>query len=220
MEIDHIFICSDHNAPIADFLVENGILEGSCNRHLGQETANRRFFFNNIFLEFIYLDLDEYTHKNKIASPKLDIVKRLADKNELYSPFGIGCRPTRQGESIPFPHWQYQPSYLPDGYSIQVGIATPNEPLWFFLDFSGRPDQVEEEKRQPLNHPCGIRELTGIQLSIPTVNPLSLSADAMKKIEGVEINQGEVHNIILTFDYGKQNKKIICYPETPLTIIY
>ncbi|PWC09239.1 glyoxalase-like domain protein [Brenneria roseae subsp. americana] len=218
MEIDHIFICSEHNAPIADVLVENGILEGTHNIHPGQGTANRRFFFNNVFLEFIYLEEPSYQHKR--TSPELDIIQRLTDQKKFYSPFGVGCRPTRQGESVPFPHWQYQPSYLPAGYSIDVGIAIPNEPLWFFLDFSGRPDQVEDEKRQPLNHPCGIRELTGIQLSIPKGNPLSLSADAVKKIDGVEINQGEIHNLTLTFDSGEQNKKITFSPEMPLTIFY
>ncbi|WP_136165035.1 VOC family protein [Brenneria corticis] len=218
MEIDHIFICTPPDASIADILVQNGVLEGTPNRHPGQGTANRRFFFNNVFLEFIYLE-EPFSQHNR-TSPALDIVQRLTDQQRRYSPFGVGCRPTIQGEPVPFPHWHYQPSYLPDGYSIEVGIATPNEPLWFFLDFSGRPDHVAEEKRQPLIHPCGIRELTCIQLTIPEEGSLSLSARAVKKIDGVEIIQSKEHNLVLTFDYARQEKKLSLMPALPLTIIY
>jgi len=220
MEIDHLFICSENNADIADILVQNGFLEGKPNHHPGQGTANRRFFFNNMFLEFIYLEDKGLIPQFAKATPSLDILLRLTDQERRYSPFGVGCRPRIPGESVPFPHWCYQPSYLPDGCSIEVGIAMPNEPLWFFLAFSGRPDQVAVGKRQPLNHPCGIRELTGVQLTIPNRVPLSLSAQAVGEIDEIEIMQGQEHGVVLTFDFYQQGKKVSLMPGLPLTIFY
>jgi hypothetical protein len=53
MEIDHIYICTEKNAPAGDLLVEFGLLEGSSNTHPGQGTANRRFYFHNLMLELL-----------------------------------------------------------------------------------------------------------------------------------------------------------------------
>jgi hypothetical protein len=45
-EIDHIFVLTDVGAPDAAVLVHLGLTEGRSNRHAGQGTANRRFFFD------------------------------------------------------------------------------------------------------------------------------------------------------------------------------
>ena len=42
-------------APEAAWLVEFGLVEGSPNVHPGQGTANRRFFFDNAFLELLWV---------------------------------------------------------------------------------------------------------------------------------------------------------------------
>jgi hypothetical protein len=55
MEIDHIFICAQPGAPEAEALVRFGLVEGSGNTHPGQGTANRRFFFDNAFIELLWL---------------------------------------------------------------------------------------------------------------------------------------------------------------------
>lgn len=50
MVLDHIFICVQPGASEAEALIDFGLTEGSPNRHQGQGTANRRFFFRNAFL--------------------------------------------------------------------------------------------------------------------------------------------------------------------------
>ena len=49
MEVDHIFICVQSGAPEAETLKKFGLTEGSSNKHPGQGTENRRFFFKNSF---------------------------------------------------------------------------------------------------------------------------------------------------------------------------
>ncbi|HBU86299.1 MAG TPA: glyoxalase-like domain protein, partial [Acinetobacter sp.] len=55
MEVDHIFICVQSGAPEAETLKKFGLTEGSSNKHPGQGTENRRFFFKNSFIELIFL---------------------------------------------------------------------------------------------------------------------------------------------------------------------
>ncbi len=53
-ELDHLFIMTDINAPVADRLISSGLTEGRSNIHPGQGTANRCFFFHNAMLELLW----------------------------------------------------------------------------------------------------------------------------------------------------------------------
>jgi hypothetical protein len=55
-ELDHVFLCASENAPETDRLLELGLTEGSSNRHAGQGTANRRFFFETTMLELFWVE--------------------------------------------------------------------------------------------------------------------------------------------------------------------
>ena len=55
-EIDHIFVLTDTDAPSAGALLRLGLTEGPPNRHAGQGTANRRFFFDNAMLELLWVE--------------------------------------------------------------------------------------------------------------------------------------------------------------------
>ncbi|CPR17597.1 hypothetical protein BN1221_02732 [Brenneria goodwinii] len=39
-------------------------------------------------------------------------------------------------------------------------------------------------------------------------------------LDEIEIIRGKQHEIILTFDFARQNKKVSLMPELPVTIIY
>lgn len=68
MEVDHVFICVEHGAHEAEVLKRFGLTEGSANRHPGQGTANRRFFFRNAFIELLYLQ-DFAEVQNELTKP-------------------------------------------------------------------------------------------------------------------------------------------------------
>ena len=60
LKLDHVFILVEPEAQVADRLLEHGFREGPRNTHPGQGTANRRFYFANGMLEFIWVqDVDE-----------------------------------------------------------------------------------------------------------------------------------------------------------------
>ena len=70
MEVDHVFIRARHGAPEAEVLKAFGLTEGTPNKHPGQGSANRRFFFHNFFIELLWLD-DEVEVHSEIARPTL-----------------------------------------------------------------------------------------------------------------------------------------------------
>jgi hypothetical protein len=157
MEIDHLFICVKPGGSEAKEIAEFGLIEGSANRHPGQGTANRRFFFHNAFIELLWLE-DTEEAKSRITQPTY-LFERLTFAGQEASPFGICFRPTPvEDKKAPFPSWSYKPAYLPPGQAIAIGEASLSEPMWFFLPFGVRPDAVPQEKRQPLNHPKGFIE--------------------------------------------------------------
>ena len=55
--LHHVFVTTAPGAPEAEALIELGMVEGSSNTHPGQGTANRRFFFEDMGLELLFLCL-------------------------------------------------------------------------------------------------------------------------------------------------------------------
>ncbi|MEE3661359.1 VOC family protein [Brenneria sp. g21c3] len=217
MEIDHILICSKNRAVVADTLINAGFTEGAGNTHPGQGTSNRRFFFHNAYIEFLYQQENPQLIDNQ---DKLDILKRLNCPDGSCSPFGVGFRPSELNEKARFPTWRYKPPYLPDNYEINVGEAPVNEPLWFFLNFSCRPDRLPSAKQPPLRHQCGVSELTSVTLTVKEDAPLSPTTQNIIASGIVSLEFGSNPFLTLVFDHNQQNKRISLLPELPLTIHY
>ncbi len=123
MEVDHIFICTQAGAPEAEALLEFGLIEGEPNKHLGQGTANRRFFFHNAMLELLWVeDIDEV--QSELTKP-MKLYERCFPTDDTVSPFGIAFRPSDIKEEVSFEAWDYHPMYLPDSLKIQVATNAP-----------------------------------------------------------------------------------------------
>jgi hypothetical protein len=108
MELDHVFVMCAVQSPEAEALLRLGLVEGSANRHPGQGTACRRFFFENAYLELLWVD-DETAAKQPDVK-RLQMWERWAQRDTGACPFGIGLRPGR-GDALhpPFPTWSYRP---------------------------------------------------------------------------------------------------------------
>ncbi|MEM9246691.1 MAG: VOC family protein, partial [Cyanobacteria bacterium P01_F01_bin.153] len=141
-EFDHLFICTDLNAPAADRLVSAGLVEGSSNTHPGQGTANRRFFFHNAMLELLWVHDRQEAQSEAIAGTRL--WGRWANQNGTGCPFGLCLRPATGGlDNVAFKSWTFRPPYLPETLSILVGTNSDDlaEPMLFQTPFGKRPDR-------------------------------------------------------------------------------
>lgn len=147
-QLDHAFILCSVGAPEAAALTRLGLKEGSGNTHPGQETACRRFFFRNAYLELLWVDDPEVAQSEAVRRTRL--WDRWLTRRDGTCPFGVVLRPAPEaaGADPPFATWSYAPGYLPAGLSIDIALATPlSEPELFYPQVSARAREREEELR-------------------------------------------------------------------------
>ena len=216
MEVDHIYICTEKNAPAGDLLKEFGFTEGSPNIHQGQGTANRRFFFHNIMLELLWINDSDEAQSDRTKPMRL--YERCMWRSDFISPFGIGFRPENDmDECVPFPAWDYHPQYLPETMKIQVAGDTPlSEPMYFYMAFAGRQSENEGVKKEPLEHIIPLKKVTEIKLFINQKRALSEAACIINNLKNISIESGKENLLELEFDCGKENKIKDFRPAMPL----
>jgi hypothetical protein len=220
IEIDHFFICTDVGAPEADRLIEFGLVEGSPNRHPGQGTANRRFFFHNAFLELLWVE--------NAAEAQSDVVRRTglwdrwSRRGGESSPFGIGFRSAPgAAANLPFPSREYRPAYLPEPLAIHMADSSEvsTEPLLFFLPFGRRPDSADLARCQPRDHPAGVRIVTRLVLVGKQNQPKSAALRATEgACEGLRFVSGSEYRLEVGFDEEKHARSVDFRPTLPLIL--
>ena len=218
-EFDHLFICTDIGAPVADRLMSLGLVEGRSNTHPGQGTANRCFFFRNAMLEFLWV-CDAEEARSELIRPT-HLWERWANRQSGACPFGVCLRSTTPDrDSIAFSSWAYHPPYLPAPMSIAVGTNSSvlTEPMLFQTPFGQRPDRYPPQKAQPLEHPIGWQEVTRVELVRPTANPPSPALQAAIATDEIGLRVGAEYWVELGFDGEAQGQRVDFQPELPLVI--
>lgn len=215
-ELDHVFIVTEPDAAVGDRLVELGLLEGSPNVHPGQGTANRRFFFGNAMLELIYVT-DEAEARSPLVTPTR-LWERSRWRQTAACPFGLCLRATND-DVPPFTTFDYRPPYLPDGAAIPIARGTMAiEPMLFINPFSRRPDNIPLEQQEPLDHPLGVREITGIHIVSAGCELPSDSLRAVQQLGIATFSQDVGHLLELTFDEGVHSSSADLRPDLPLVL--
>ena len=184
---------------MGDRLVELGFREGSPNVHPGQGTRNRRFFFDNAMLELIWVENPDEAGSSLIAPTRLWERSRASETGA--SPFGLCLRQTRADEPLPFATWPYQPPYLPPGLAIPIAAdTTANEPLLFVNPVGARPDRFPVDRREPLDHSAGVREISCVTITIAGDASLSRAFQTVERLGLVRIKRADEPLLELTFD--------------------
>ncbi len=215
-ELDHIFIFTQKEAPEAEALIDLGLEEGPRNIHPGQGTSNRRFFFEQTFLELLWVYDEAEVQSAMIASTRL--WERSRSQETGFSPFGLCVRPTiealAQQENLLIPEtWGYKPPYLPPRTQIDVAQndAYPAEPMLFQTPF-GRKSARETQ------HPLGMRDITKVTLHSPIIGQYSAAMKALLKMNWLTIEAADTFHLTIEFDGGKQQRVKHFSPDLPLTI--
>ena len=219
VELDHLFTFTDAGAAAVERLVRFGLREGQPNTHPGQGTACRRFFFHNAYLEFVWVH-DEQEVASEWVRP-LSFTERSRYRQTGASPFGIILRPARgaaETVELPFATWALRPPYLPEPLKLDVAenSVDATEPLLFYMSFGNRADRYPAERRQPLEHAIGFKEITGISMTLPGAQALSKSLQATERIGSARFISGASHLAEVIFDHGKQGAAKDFRPDLPL----
>lgn len=136
--------------------------------------------------------------------------ERWSGREHNASPFGICLRPVDpQDTGLPFPAWEYRPAYLPDPFVMHIGDVGIEEPMWVYLSFMRRA----QREQWFIEHPIGIREITGLTLTTPV-----LRSNVSQKIAESGIlatRTGATSLLEIEFDGNRRKEQMDFRPHLP-----
>lgn len=212
--LDHVFVAVDDPGAGADALSAAGFREGPSRDHPGQGTASRGVFFENAYLELIWLT--DATDAASEPTRRTRLLERTSGARGA-CPFGIALR-GGGGEPppMPFATWAYRPQYVPEGTAIPVGVNSevPGEPLLFVL-----PWRTEAAWPAP-EHPNGARRITGVRLELEEGGTFSGEVAAVVRAGLIEVRRGGAWLMDVELDHGASGAELDLRPEIPLRITW
>lgn len=145
IQVDHIFIFCNDRGRSAEQLINKGFIEGSSRVHAGQGTTNRKFYFENCFIEIIWVSDEKEITSDKIRPMGL-WERANAHNDNGYSPFGICVVNNKASDDIFTDVEVYQPDYFPEGMCIEIlsHVNTPSLPMLFRLPIRDQKKTVDE----------------------------------------------------------------------------
>lgn len=210
MKIDHIFICVETPELVAQILKNFGLSEGEPNTHRGQGTANKRFFFQDFFLELLYVDNEDDLKSATTAPTKL--YERFFDKTKATSPFGIiFCPSDNEIKLDNFPTQAYNPKYLPSPLTMTIIDGLNTDPLYFYFDFLTDSSRANYTKTQ---HKNGISKMTSMSIAQP--NTGSKIQQEFEKHHIISFKENDTHLLEISFDDERRGKSHDFRPALPL----
>jgi hypothetical protein len=94
---------------------------------------------------------------------------------------------------------------------MHIGETGVEEPMWFYLNFMRRANR----EQQFIEHPIGIREITG--LTVTTIAPLSSSVSQRVVQSGVlSARTGSEHLLEIYFDGARRKETLDFRPQLPI----
>ncbi|MBE9044600.1 VOC family protein [Pleurocapsales cyanobacterium LEGE 10410] len=215
LELDHVFILVQSEARVADLLIAKGFEEGTRNIHPGQGTSNRRFFFANGMLEFIWIrDAEEAENGSgrDLRFPERDL-------DSGASPFGVILRQkdgvNLETSKMPFNGWSYQPIYFEPPNAFHVGANSTNifEPLCIYVPFSLPKSLVNKGK---IN---SFFAISNVCIHIPSADRNEV-LETVNRADRLSIQCGKEHLIEIVLN-DRSTKKIVDFrPEIPLIMYW
>ena len=210
-EVDHVFVAASKGAPEAEDLVNAGFAEGPANTHPGQGTACRRFFFENAYLELVWLE--DFAEASSQAAERTGLRERAATGSSA-SHVGICLRVGDSGVALPVETWAYSPPYMPEGMTIPIGANSSqlNEPLLFFLPTEVEPRELEEV------HPNGTRVVTRVKLTLPHGLDVSPELEWLRDSRIVQVELAETESVAVVLDGGTGGNSVELATAAPLRL--
>lgn len=211
MSVDHVFLAVSRGGLEVEPLVEAGFTEGPPNVHYGQGTACRRFFFDNAYLEFVWLENRAEASSSVVSRTGLGA--RLGEGFGL-SRIGICVRLSPDLSDPPVSTWAYRPPYLPSGLAIPMAANSTNleEPLLFFL-----PTGIARALTTP-PHQNGARAISRIRVALPAMSKPSPELDWLVGSGLAAFDSAPAESLRVEFDGGPQDRSLTLDTPTPLVV--
>lgn len=209
-----MFVAVSRGAPEIAGILDLGFREGPPNVHQGQGTACRRIFFENAYLELVWLE--DAAEASSAAIERTGLASRIGGDGAA-SRLGVALRPVAgAGSAWPVATWPFQPPYLPAGTSIPVAANSGvlGEPLLFFLP--GERRSVAPD----LPHPNGARRMTGLAITLPGGDAGTPELEWLRRSGCVRIEGGPAERLVVELDRGTGGRSSGLDPAMPLSLTW
>ena len=230
IDVDHILICSPQETSAAQ-LQQLGLYSPYRPLDRGEHgTAARLVFFENFYLEFIWIT-DLFLAVRSAINTGVDLFARAHWPQTRASPFGIGLcsqlsrRKPHSGET-PALNYHSPSATLVAEASVCFSadnLARQAEPLCFLvphhITLTALLNLSCQTHQHLISHPLGIRRLTGIKIisqnSWFTPQVCSILSQA-----GIDMETNTAPLAVLTFDGGQHDQILDARPILPLVLKY
>ncbi|MEO0974954.1 MAG: VOC family protein, partial [Pseudomonadota bacterium] len=174
-EVDHVFFLTEPSAPeVASFEQAGFLVRPRTVRHADQGTAGRYIYFDNIYIELLWV-ADAGVADENIPRANTDFTRRKDwSPTGSVSPVGIGLRDRAYATAPPAPEHIYKADWMGPAPEDVLGVLTPGERLaepWVFRmpnSWTGEPAQTASPRlKQFLAHPNGARRVTEVVFHVP-----------------------------------------------------
>ena len=193
MLIDHIFIFVP-SKQYAEPLIKFGITEGSSNFHPGIGTANRRFFFENFYLEVLWIENESEAKSHE----EIGLWKRSTYQNSGYSRFGLCLGNTKDTDSFFLNAIEWKPQFLGEGK--HVDIIARDDMSWIF-----RLPPNRSKPEEPTTHKEGMKRLS-LATFHSSAEGCERILDPITNSSIAQFTRATTNSLALEFDHGKQGK--------------
>lgn len=213
LELDHLFICVQPEAPEAQYLKDFGLIEGLRRTHRGQGTANVCFFFQNAYLELLWLR-DATESQSPFVRPT-GLWERCRWRETQACPFGFAARKTETDSGkLPFSTWDYRAPFLPRDRSIPIATNSSNlaEPLIFIPPARHIPSPDSLKHRLPLG------KISEIRATLSGKGSFSPEVKKVMELGVVQFSHGDRAHLEIEFDGSRNNQIEHFAPVLPLSI--
>ncbi|NJL19567.1 MAG: hypothetical protein HC895_00105 [Leptolyngbyaceae cyanobacterium SM1_3_5] len=219
LEIDHFFVCLSASLQPKTLADLGLVCAPQPVHHPRQGTTSNLIFFENIYLELIWIE-DESAAEIYAMQSGIDFLARSHWQQTKASPFGIALR---QKNEV---HQQHQ---LPDQSETFINFAAENlsaqaEPLCFVISdaisLTRLLDRTSSFHQQLLRHPIGIQQLTEAKIAIDSLKSLSEPVSLLQRENIASIDRG-TPLLELTFDRRIQGRTLdLRWLKIPLVLHY
>ena len=225
VELDHVFVVVQPGAAAEIAALESaGLTVGSrVAKHPGQGTASRAVFFENAYLELIWVDNSVAIDKQH-ASAAQWFHDAAAWQKSGHSPFGLGLR-RLPGDTaaLPVPVERESAEWLEPGTAYEL-LRQPGDSLAadFFVVPASRsvPNwiaSVKERSPQLLQHPDGGHKITCVRVHGPVEqHPIAFRVLLPKPVEMVRAAKPLLE---LELDNGVRGQRVDLRPVLPLVVV-
>jgi hypothetical protein len=224
LEIDHFFICIE-SAIAASTLADLGLTStADVLRRPQQGTASRSIFFENIYLELVWVE-DAAAARCYALESGIDFQSRSHDSG---SPFGIIMRQSLEMSHRPFdllPHQQTSDYSSTLINFAAANLQSPQEPLCFVVpdavSLISLLDRTSPVHQRLLDHENGLKRLTQAKVTIDTTNQWTDSIKLLQQEQVIEVEQGGIPLLELSFDDRVQQKTLdLRWLKIPVVLNY